>query len=82
MLLPLLILALFVISTENVKLVPYANYVEYSPGATYDVGSLASPDIIKAELTWTMVVDHQNLPSISLYTVTPTRIDLIPLNYG
>lgn len=66
----------------SISIVPYANYTGNSPGATYDIGTLIPTDLIKVQLSWITLVDYNNLPSISLYSVTDTNLFLIPLNYG
>lgn len=74
------ILSSLLLCGESKTLAPYLNTSSYFPGNTYDLGQLASTDIIKVNLTWFMFVDYGDVVSMFLYTknnssLTPVALD-------
>lgn len=66
----LLCILSLLITTKSEALLPFSNYSYNTPGATYDLGTLTSTDIIKVELSWVVRANSGHLPGIQLWLMS------------
>lgn len=74
------ILGFLLFCGESQSLAPYQTHTLYFPGNTYDLGTLTSADIIKANLTWVMYVDYGHLLTLKLYKISGGTATQVSIN--
>lgn len=71
--------SIFLSTIKSEELLPFATYNGNSPGATYDLGILASTDIIKVESSWIARVDYGNPVRLQLWSISGGAAITIPI---
>ena len=56
--------------TQAVTFGLFANFTGTNPGSIYDLGTLASTDTIKVNLTWTLLAGFGRIPTVTVVPYT------------